>query len=252
MSTRSFYGFIKDKKLKTNYCHMGGYPSGLGIDFINTLTSLPLEDIIEFAAITKSTKRDNAKVPVNEIKNFIAAYDDLILKIKKDIDEVSNVDLKSYYMEELEGVKLKKENMLNVSVPSPQVYDSLRPLQNHPDIVIKNKIGILVDATHHWDVEWSYIVNFDKNRLEVRSHEFNKDITFAKRPITCAVPLKYIFNCESKNEWMKKRIFDVFSDSNTYHHEIESLSQEIKILLDAEFLTEKTKKLLIKKSQKIL
>jgi len=187
MGTRGAIGFFKDGKGKITYNHFDSYPDGLGVEI--------LEEIKGFS-----------------VKQMKKAFDNLVLI--KDED-------KKPTKKEIEKFKKWSNASVGGSMSNTEVktyYQLLRNVQGTLKPYLTGEVNLMVDNEKFLKdslfCEWAYIVNLDKEVLEVwrgfqkTPQENRYKITKANNPsggyFNCALIKEYPLNkLPTKEKFLK-------------------------------------------------
>lgn len=140
MSTRGYMGIQKKGELKGQYNHFDSYIEGLGKDIINTLNSIPKEDLIR---------------KLNEV------YDNITLV---DEDDKPTREIIDYAVKN----GLYDSNVSNRS--TDDLYCLLRGTQGRLDLYLKGLKYMLNGNDFLKDdifCEYGYVINLDENTLDI-------------------------------------------------------------------------------------
>lgn len=133
MGTRHVLGFVVGDDEKIGYGQFDGYPEGVGMDVYNWLKAVDLEQARQAAAELKVVSQDAP--PTEEEKKLLKKYHD---------GHVSSGDPQEWYA-------------------------LLRRTQGDPALILES--GYVEDSRSFTQdglfCEWGWIVDFDRNRLEV-------------------------------------------------------------------------------------
>lgn len=143
MSTRGYMGIQKKGELKGQYNHFDSYIEGLGKDIINTLKSIPKEDLI---------------------RKLSEVYDNIILINEDDKPTQEIIDY---------AVKngLYDSNVSNRS--TDDMYCLFRNAQGRLDLYLKGLKYMLNGNDFLKDdvfCEYGYVINLDENTLDIYTY----------------------------------------------------------------------------------
>lgn len=152
MGTRNLSAAVIDGEYRVaKYCQWDGYPSGVGVDILNALTTY---DLVEL----KNRIKKNSAFISNE--KTILLYEDL--GIFSDSGFISYEDSKRFS---------KKYPLLDRDTNLSDVFAQHMKINEDQPIYTKNSIDFAKDSLF---CEWAYVVDFDKNTFEVYEG-FNTD-----------------------------------------------------------------------------
>ena len=187
MGTRGVIGFFKDSKGKITYNHFDSYPDGVGVDILEEIKGFSVEEIKE--GFDNINLVDDDKQPTEkEIKDF-SVYSNSSVGSQG----MNNTEIKTY-------------------------YQLLRNVQGTLKPYIKKEVNLMIDSESFLKdslfCEWGYIINLDKEVLEVwegfketpqeNRYKIDKGLNHEGNYFNCALIKEYPLNdLPTKKQFLK-------------------------------------------------